>query len=58
MGCVSPRPALKVETATPVATRVDGMGVVVGTRARSIAIEIASAYGLGLVLPSHSNHFG
>lgn len=58
---VNPAPVLTVRDATPVAAHVDGdngMGFVVGTRAMQEATARATSFGIGLVLASHSNHFG
>jgi L-2-hydroxycarboxylate dehydrogenase (NAD+) len=58
---VNPQPSLSLIDATPVAARLlgdNGMGFVVGRKAMSAAIERAAQHGIGLVLASHSNHFG
>ena len=58
---VNPTPSLTLETPTPVAARLfgdNGMGFVVGTKAMAAAVDRAHSYGIGLVLASHSNHFG
>src|SRR4051812_10406853 len=60
-GLINPRPTLELETVTPVAAALDGQngfGFVVGMRAIAAAIEMARAYGIGIVSARRSTHFG
>ncbi len=58
---VNPRPALRIERATPVAALIDGddgMGFIVGKRAMDEAIALARDLGVGLVVARRSTHYG
>jgi LDH2 family malate/lactate/ureidoglycolate dehydrogenase len=60
-GLINPRPALAPQRVTPVAASLDGQdgfGFVVGTRAMREAIDMARAFGIGLVSVRRSTHFG
>jgi LDH2 family malate/lactate/ureidoglycolate dehydrogenase len=60
-GLINPRPVLKPHRVTPVAAALDGdngFGFVVGMRAIAEAMEIARAFGLGIVSAHRSTHFG
>lgn len=60
-GTIAARPELKVVAETKVTATLDGgggMGHVVGRRAMALAIEKASAHGVGLVTVRNSRHYG
>jgi ureidoglycolate dehydrogenase (NAD+) len=60
-GLMNPRPDIRVDSISPVIRKVhgdNGMGQVVAARGVTEAIELAKAYGIGLVVCDESNHFG
>jgi LDH2 family malate/lactate/ureidoglycolate dehydrogenase len=60
-GLINPRPELRLESKTPVAAALDGQnafGFVVGMAAIDAAMEMAQAYGVGIVAARRSTHFG
>lgn len=60
-GLVNPRPNLAVSGGDGALAHVhgdNGMGYVVAQRAMEVAIDRARRFGVGMVLASHSNHFG
>lgn len=60
-GMVETRPDITVRRITSVCAQVDGgngLGFVVGNRAVDVAVEMASAGGVGVVGVMRSNHFG
>ena len=60
-GLINPRPRLVPHRVTPVAARLDGdngFGFVVGMRAIHEAMEMARAFGIGVVSAHRSTHFG
>ena len=61
LGLINPNPQIRFDQKTPVAVSADGddgFGFVVATRAMERAIDMARAYGLGLVSVKRSSHFG
>ncbi|MCC7176308.1 MAG: Ldh family oxidoreductase [Bryobacterales bacterium] len=60
-GVVKARPAVRFTSAAPATALADGdngLGPAVGARAMLKALELAEAYGVGMVGTCHSNHFG
>jgi LDH2 family malate/lactate/ureidoglycolate dehydrogenase len=60
-GTITARPKMEIVHETPIAAVLDGgggIGLVVGTRAMTIAIEKARAAGIGLVAVRNSRHYG
>lgn len=60
-GVLDPKAQPTVEQITPVVAHVDGhnaFGAVVANKAVASAVEMANAYGIGMVACKHSNHFG
>ena len=60
-GTISARPQIEVVHETPISAVIDGgggIGLVVGTRAMTTAIEKARAAGIGLVAVRNSRHYG
>lgn len=60
-GRMNPRPALKVKTAGPWASQVDGdngLGQVAGTIAMRQCLKSADNFGIGCAVVKRSNHFG
>lgn len=60
-GVLDPRARPTLEQVTPVVAQVDGhnaLGAVVAARAMTAAVDMARAYGIGMVSCKHSNHFG
>ncbi|MDV7213241.1 Ldh family oxidoreductase [Azotobacter beijerinckii] len=60
-GLVNPHPGLQVTGTDGATAHLDGdngMGYVVARKAMAVAIELGQRYGIGMVLASHSNHFG
>jgi LDH2 family malate/lactate/ureidoglycolate dehydrogenase len=60
-GLINPRPLLKPRRVTPVAAALDGdngFGFVIGMRAIAEAMEMARAFGIGIVAAHRSTHFG
>ena len=60
-GGINPRPSVRVVRETPSTATVDGdngLGLVVGPWANTLAMEKAEAVGSGWVSVSNTNHFG
>ncbi|MFJ4346241.1 Ldh family oxidoreductase [Pseudomonas sp. NPDC089401] len=60
-GLVNPHPQLRIEQGELATAHLhgdNGMGYVVARRAMAEAIERARRFGIGMVVASHSNHFG
>lgn len=58
---LDPNPELRFDMKTPVMAQLDArntFGFVAGCMAIDKAVEIASAYGVGIVGVKHSNHYG
>jgi len=61
LGRINPRPTVRVVRQTPSTATVDGdngLGLVVGPRANTIAMEKAETAGSGWVSVRNTNHFG
>ena len=61
VGWINPKPDIKVVRSSASTATVDGgngLGLVVGPKANSIAMDKAGSAGTGWVTVSHSNHFG
>src|SRR5580693_8184609 len=60
-GLINPKPEIKVVRSTPSTATVDGdngLGLVVGSRANQMAIEMAEKAGSGWISVRNTNHYG